>query len=73
MSELYIILEDEKIVSYDNLEKIVENYENLSQFVVDDLRVFCLSYKGKKKEQVEWEIGDVPLKDIAKAFLGSVE
>ncbi len=71
MSELYIVLEDEKIVSYDNLSKIVENYENLSEFVLTERSVFCLTYTGKKK--AEWEIEAVPLKDIAKAFLGSVE
>ena len=73
MSELYIVIEKDALEAYKSLKETLTSYENLSEFVVAERNVFCLTYKGKKKGKTDWEIGDVPLKDIAKAFLESVE
>lgn len=68
MSELYIIVEKDSLEAYKSIKESLTIFENLSEFVVKERSVFCLTYKGKD----EWEIEAVPLKDIAKAFLESV-
>ncbi len=73
MNELYIVVEKDALESYKSLKDSLTSFDNLSEFVVKERHVFCLTYKGKKKGKTDWEIGEVPLKDIAKAFLESVE
>ena len=71
MNELYIVVENDSLESYKSIKEAIAGFENLSEFVVKERSVVCLTYTGKKK--AEWEIEAVPLKDIAKAFLESVE
>ncbi len=71
MNELYIVVEKDSLEAYKSLKDSLTSFDNLSEFVVKERSVFCLTYTGKKK--AEWEIEAVPLKDIAKAFLESVE
>ncbi len=70
MSELYIVVEKDSLEAYKSIKEAITDFENLSEFVVKERSVFCLTYTGKK--EAEWEIEAVPLKDIAKAFLESV-
>ncbi len=71
MNELYIVVENDSLESYKSIKEALTGFENLSEFVVKERSVFCLTYTGKK--EAEWEIEAVPLKSIAKAFLESVE
>lgn len=71
MSELYIVVEKDSLEAYKSIKEAITSFENLNEFVIKEGRVFCLTYTGKKK--AEWEIEAVALKEIAKAFLGSVE
>jgi len=71
MSELFIVVEKDGLEAYQSIKEALTIYENLSEYVIQERKVFCLTYKVKKKKG-EWEIEAVPLKAIAKAFLESV-
>jgi len=69
MSELYIVVEKDSLEAYKSIKDSLTSFENLSEFVLTERSVFCLTHKGGG----DWEIEALPLKDIAKAFLETVE
>ena len=69
MRKLYIVVEKESLDSFESIKEALAGLENLAEFVVEERKVFCLTYTKKG----DWEIEEVPLKGIAKEFLESVE
>ena len=70
MSEqsLWIVVSGGKIEALKNLKTAVGQFENLSQFVMSESEIVCLTYVRGSKE-AEWKIETVPLKDIAEKIL----
>jgi len=74
MSEqsLWIVVSEEGIAAFNDLETAVDQFKNLAKFVVSGSEIVCLTYSPTSKE-AQWKIESVPLKDIAQKILEKME
>ena len=76
---LWIVVNGENITSYKDLKTAVEQFDNLSQFVVSNSKIVCLTYNPVGKAQPNedespiWSIEEVALSDIAEKMLEKME
>ena len=79
IQKLWIVVSENKISPFNNLNEAVAEFPNLAKFVVNNAKIVCLTYNPQGSPNPEgeespmWKIEEEKLENIAQKMLEKME